>query len=156
MHSSAFGISIPESKLDDFIQKTNAIYSEAAQEPVYWVDFEWSNKDIDPQKILLIAQSKDIWGQGLPEPYIAIKDIPLGSIQLLSPDKHPTLKIHLSNGVDSIDIMKFKSSYAEFERFASPNMYLTAVCRCSRNEWNGHITAQLIVEDFYINEQWVF
>lgn len=152
-HSSAFGISIPESKLDDFIQKTNAVYSEVAQEPVYWVDFEWFNKDIDPQKILMIAQNKSTWGQGLPEPYIAIKDIPLTSVQLLSPDKHPTLKIHLSNGVD---IMKFKSSQEEFEQFTRPNMYLTAVCRCSRNEWNGNVTAQLIVEDFYINEKWVF
>lgn len=152
-HSSAFGISIPESKLEDFIQKTNAIYSEVAQEPVYWVDFEWFNKDIDSQKILMIAQNKSTWGQGLPEPYIAIKDIPLTSVQLLSPDKHPTLKIHLSNGVD---IMKFKSSQEEFEQFTRPNMYLTAVCRCSRNEWNGNVTAQLIVEDFYINEQWVF
>ena len=130
-HSSAFGISIPESKLDDFIQKTNSIYSEAAQEPVYWVDFEWFNKDIDSQKILMIAQNKSTWGQGLPEPYVAIKDIPLTSVQLLSPDKHPTLKIHLSNGVD---IMKFKSSQEEFEQFTRPNMYLTAVCRCSRNE----------------------
>lgn len=152
-HSSAFGISIPESKLDDFIQKTNSIYSEAAQEPVYWVDFEWFNKDIDPLKILMIAQNKPTWGQGLPEPYIAIKDIPLTSVQLLSPDKHPTLKIHLSNGVD---IMKFKSSQEEFEQFTRPNMYLTAVCRCSKNEWNGNVTAQLIVEDFYINEKWVF
>ena len=89
----------------------------------------------------------------MPEPYIAIKDIPLTSVQLLSPDKHPTLKIHLSNGVD---IMKFKSSQEEFEQFTRPNMYLTAVCRCSRNEWNGNVTAQLIVEDFYINEKWVF
>ena len=152
-HSSAFGISIPESKLEDFIKKTNAIYSEAAQEPVYWVDFEWFNKDIDSQKILTIAQGKEFWGQGLPEPYVAIRDIPLESVQLLSPDKHPTLKIHLSNGVD---IMKFKSSYEEYEQFIKPNMYLTAVCRCAKNEWNGRVTAQLIIEDFYINEKWVF
>ena len=152
-HSSAFGISIPESKLEDFIQKTNTIYSEAAQEPVYWVDFEWFNKDIDSQKILMIAQNKSTWGQGLPEPYVAIRDIPLESVQLLSPDKHPTLKIHLSNGVD---IMKFKSSQEEYEQFTKPNMCLTAVCRCAKNEWNGRVTAQLIVEDFYITEKWVF
>ena len=152
-HSSAFGISIPESKLEDFIKKTNAIYSEAAQEPVYWVDFEWFNKDIDGQKILMIANGKPFWGQGLPEPYIAIRDIPLESVQLLSPDKHPTLKIHLSNGVD---IMKFKSSQEEYEQFIKPNMCLTAVCRCAKNEWNGRVTAQLIVEDFYITEKWVF
>jgi hypothetical protein len=63
---------------------------------------------------------------------------------------HPTLKIHLPNGVD---IMKFKSSQEEYEYFTKPNMYLTAVCRCAINEWNGRVTAQLIIEDFYVNEQ---
>ena len=152
-HSSAFGISIPESKLEDFIKKTNAIYSEAAQEPVYWVDFEWFNKDINGQKILLIAQNKSTWGQGLPEPYVAIRDIPLTSVQLLSANKNPTLKIHLSNGVD---IMKFKSSQEEYEQFTKPNMCLIAVCRCAKNGWGGRVTPQLIVEDFYITEKWVF
>ena len=152
-HSSAFGISIPESKLDDFIKKTNSIYSEAAQEPVYWVDFEWFNKDIDPQTIISIADAKDYWGQEVQEPYIAIREIPLNWIQLLSPDKHPTLKIHLENGVD---IMKFKSSQEEYEQFIAPNTYLTAVCRCAKNEWNGKITAQLIIEDYYLEEKWVF
>lgn len=79
----------------------------------------------------MIAQNKSTWGQGLPEPYIAIRDIPLTSVQLLSADKNPTLKIHLSNGVD---IMKFKSSQEEYEHFTKPNMCLTAVCRCARNE----------------------
>ena len=152
-HSSAFGISIPESKLKDFIEKTNAIYSEAAQEPVYWVDFEWFNKDIDGQKILMIANGKPFWGQGLPEPYIAIRDIPIENLQLLSKDKHPTLKLHLNCGVD---IMKFKSSEIEWEEWSKPNICLTAVCRCAKNEWGGRVTPQLIVEDFYITEKWVF
>ena len=94
-----------------------------------------------------------MWGQGLSEPYVAIKDIPLTSIQLLSPDKHPTCKIHLDNGVD---IMKFKSSQNEYDQFIRPNMYLTAVCRCAKNEWNGRVTAQLIIEDYIINEKWIF
>ena len=112
-HGSAFGISIPESKLEDFIQKTNAIYSEAAQEPVYWVDFEWFNKDIDGKKILLIADGKPYWGQGLPEPYIAIRDIPLESVQLMGLEKgHPTLKIQLNNGVS---IIRFKASEEEYQ-----------------------------------------
>ena len=46
-------------------------------------------------------------------------------------DKHPTLKIHLNNGVD---VMKFKSSEEELEEFSKPNQILTAVCRCNKNE----------------------
>jgi single-stranded DNA-specific DHH superfamily exonuclease len=148
-HSSAFGISIPESKLEDFIKKTNAIYSEAAQEPVYWVDFEWFNKDIDGQKILLIAQNKSTWGQGLPEPYVAIRDIPLESVQLMGLDKgHPTLKIQLNNGVS---IIRFKASEEEYHLWIQPNTYLTGVCRCAKNEWQGKVSAQLILEDYKLD-----
>lgn len=38
-HASAFGISIPESKLEDFIDKTNHAYADVSKEPVYLVDF---------------------------------------------------------------------------------------------------------------------
>lgn len=152
-HANAHGLSIAESKIQDFINITNKEYEHIAKEPVYWVDFEWFNKDINPQTIISIADAKDYWGQEVQEPYIAIRDIPLNWIQLLSPDKHPTLKIHLENGVD---IMKFKSSQDEYEQFIMPNTYLTAVCRCAKNEWNGKITAQLIIEDYYLEEKWVF
>lgn len=116
----------------------------------------------------------------MPEPYIVIRDIPLTSVQLLSANKNPTLKIHLDCGVDimkfkssqeeyekfiepnkyltevldcGVDIMKPKSNQEKYEKFIKPNKYLTAVCRCSRNEWNGRVTAQLIIEDFYISEK---
>lgn len=152
-HANAHGLSIAESKIQDFIDITNKEYEHIAKEPVYWVDFEWFNKDINPQTIILIADAKDYWGQEMQEPYIAIREIPLNWIQLLSPDKHPTLKIHLENGVD---IMKFKSSQEEYEQFIMPNTYLTAVCRCAKNEWNGKITAQLIIEDYYLESKWIF
>ena len=66
---------------------------------------------------------------------------------------HPTLKIQLNNGVS---IIRFKASEEEYQMWTQPNMYLTAVCRCAKNEWGGHVTPQLIVEDFYIAEKWVF
>ncbi len=152
-HANAHGLSIAESKIQDFINITNKEYEHIAKEPVYWVDFEWFNKDINPQTIILIADAKDYWGQEMQEPCIAIREIPLNWIQLLSPDKHPTLKIHLENGVD---IMKFKSSQEEYEQFIMPNTYLTAVCRCAKNEWMNRTTAQLIIEDYYLEEKWVF
>ena len=68
-------------------------------------------------------------------------------------DKHPTLKIHLNNGVD---IMKFKSSEEELEEFSKSNQILTAVCRCNKNEWMGNVTPQLIVEDYILREEWIF
>ena len=154
-HASAFGCSIPESKLQDFIEKTNAAYKDVPTEPVYWVDYVWSKNEVAPQTILTIAESKNLWGQNVPEPYICIRDIALSScqIQALSWDKHPTLKIHLDCGVD---IMKFKSNDEELQRMQQPNAMLTAVCRAAKNEWNGRVTPQLIIEELDIREEWVF
>ena len=154
-HANAFGISIAESNIDSFIEKTNQLYEQVEKEPVYWVDFNWDYKNLNPNIILDIAEAKDYWGQEIPEPYIAIHLTSIGNkvIQLLSPDKHPTIKIHLDNG---IDIMKFKSSQEEYEQFNNQNFSLIAVCRCAKNEWNGRVTAQLIIEDYFLQKEWVF
>ena len=58
-HESAFGISIPESNLNSFIETTNEIYSEVPQEPIYWVDYIWNITRINKQIILDIADSKN-------------------------------------------------------------------------------------------------
>ena len=58
-HESAFGISIPESNLNNFIETTNEIYSEVPQEPIYWVDYIWNITSINKQIILDIADSKN-------------------------------------------------------------------------------------------------
>ena len=97
----------------------------------------------------MIAQNKSTWGQGLPEPYVAIKDIPLTSVQLMGLEKgHPTLKIQLNNGVS---IIRFKASEEEYQMWTQPNMILTGVCRCAKNEWQGKVSAQLILEDYKLD-----
>jgi len=154
-HDSAFGISIPESKLEDFIESTNEQYKNVSNSPIYWVDFIWSLNDMSSDDILSIAEAKPYWGQEISEPYICIENISIQPYQvhLLSPDKHPTIKIHLDNG---IDIMKFKSSQEEYENFIGQNKILTAICRAAKNEWNGNVSAQLIVEDYKLDTKWVF
>ena len=37
-----------------------------------------------------------------------------------------------------------------------PNAILTAVCRAAKNEWNGRVTPQLIIEELNVREEWVF
>jgi len=131
-HANAHGASIPESRIQEFIDVTNKLYENIPQEPVYWVDFIWELNKIDPNTILDIADAKDFWGQEIPEPYVVIKDIPLDScsIQLLSPDKNPTIKITLPCGVA---VMKFKASEDLYEQMIKHNQTITAVCRCNAN-----------------------
>lgn len=155
LHANAHGASIPESRIQEFIDATNKLYENISKEPVYWVDFIWGLNEIDSNIILDIAESKDYWGQEVPEPYVAIKNISLDScmVQLLSPDKNPTIKIMLPNGVA---VMKFKASEELYKEMVKSNQTITAVCRCNLNNWMGHITPQLIIEDYCLEEKWIF
>lgn len=155
-HEGAFGFSIAESKIDEFIEKTNELYANVPKEPVYWVDFIWLKNQVDPGTILDIAKHKDLWGQSIPEPYICLKDIPLnaGNVQLMGVEKgHPTLKIQLDNNVS---IIRFKASEEEYQSWLQPNIVLTGICKCARNEWNGRVTPQFILEDYDLEAKWIF
>ena len=154
-HGNAFGVSIPESKVQDFKKWFNSQYKNVSKESVYWVDFVWNKNEINPKTILEIADSKDYWGQDVNEPLICIKDIPLSScqVQLLSPDKHPTIKIHLDN---SVDIMKFGSSEEEYLSLLESNTNITLVGKCNKNEWCGRVTSQIMIEDYELKQEWIF
>jgi hypothetical protein len=74
----------------------------------------------------------------------------MGNITLMSPDKHPTLKILLPNG---IELIKFRSSLEEFESLcnsASGCTRINIIGKCEKNEWNYKINPQIIIEDYEI------
>ena len=93
---------------------------------------------------------KSLWGQGVDEPYIALTNVRVssGNIQLMSPDKNPTLKITLPNGTS---LIKFKVSKREFEQLNTEGyLILDVVGRCESNTWGGRTTAQIIIDDYDI------
>lgn len=156
-HQGAFGIGIYEDSMDSFIDSTNKIYGDIDFTPVYWVDYIWKNSDLkssDIGDLILEIAELNIYGQEVPESSIAIKDIAIfpQNITLMSPDKRPTLKIRVGN----IDIIKFKSSQEEYEKFLQPDLVLNGVCKCKKNEWMGRVSPQLILEDYELEKDWVF
>ena len=152
-HQGAAGLGIALSHVGSFLEKFNNQYSDIDQTPIYWVDYIWNSRTIDGNKILDIAEL-NIYGQEIPESLVAIEDVCLrpDMITLMSPDKHPTLKIQ----VGDISVIKFKSSQEEYEQFCQDNIVLNAVCKCNKNEWQGNISPQLICEDFDLREEWIF
>lgn len=153
-HQSAFGFGIRESEITDFIQATNELYKGVNFTPVYWVDFVWKPSDLDAATILEIAEL-DIWGQEMSQSQVVVKDIPLSesNVQILGLAKgHPTIKIEC-NGVE---FMLFKASEELYEQFIQPNQYLTIVGTCSKNEWNGVVKPQILIDDYDLQEKWIF
>lgn len=158
-HSSAYGLSMPERNLPAFMNVTNKAYEGISFSPVYHVDYVWEDGGVDPSTVLDIA-SFTIYGQNVPESMNVVKDIDLSrcSVQLLSPDRHPTIKVRLPCGVD---LIKFGSSQKEFKEFASGSKRLTVVGTCAKNEYMGNVTPQIQVKDYELSEAdeddlWVF
>lgn len=134
----------------------NEYYAEVPKEPIYWVDYIWTQGQMFGDTIKIIAQEmQDFWGQNISEPLVCVKDIDVSNcpLQLLSADKNPTIKLRLPNGVD---IMKFRSSQEEFDEWNTPGKLLTIVGTPNINEWNGNVTAQILVEDFELTDGWRF
>lgn len=122
------------------------------------VDFIWDVNEVNPKIILDLSNYNTIWGQGLEEPEIVIKDIMVTSdnIKLMSPDKSPTLKILLPNGVECI---KHYSSKEEFEKFQCPIgkvSLVTLVGTCNCNKWGGKETPQIIIKDYNLEQKFYF
>lgn len=154
-HDNSHGLGIAAENVEAFIHKTDEQYKDIAHEPVYIVDSIWDENDINMQFILDVAMGKDYWGQGVSEPLFCLENVPIGvhNVQLLSKDKHPTIKIHLDCG---LDIMKFGSSEEEYLTLTEPNTYITLVGKANKNEWYQRITPQILVEDYELSHEWIF
>ena len=163
-HQGAFGFGIECGYLEEehgaevygegilqFIEYTDKVLKDMESEPIYEVDYIFEGKEVNPQIILDIAKLSHLWGKDMDEPFIAIKGLKVTKdmVTLMSPDKTPTLKIQVGN----ISCIKFGSSQEEYEKLCSDGYYeLDIVGRCNANEWNGHVSAQLMIEDYEIKD----
>lgn len=136
--------------MNEFILKTDELLKNMPNEPIYYVDYIFEGCGVQPQPILDIAALEDLWGKDMDEPYIAIQKLNVSAdmLTLMSPDKRPTLKITLPNRVS---LIKFGSNEEEYNKLLSQGyITLDIVGRCNKNEWNGNISAQILIEDYNI------
>lgn len=150
-HANAFGVGIKDEDISAFIASTNSALDGFDFTPVYNVDFIYKSDSLTPDNVIDIAGMKCLWGQGVEEAEIAVEGIKIhkDNIKILSPDKNPTLKIMLPNG---INFMKFKSSEEEYNKLYSDLGYVTIniVGECERNIWNNKISPQVMIKDYEI------
>ena len=150
-HANAFGIGIRDEDISAFITSTNSALEGFDFTPIYNVDFIYKSDELTPEEVIDIAGMKSLWGQGVEEAEIAVEGIKVhkDNIRILSPDKNPTLKIMLPNG---INFMKFRSSEEEYDKLYSELGYVTIniVGECERNIWNNKISPQVMIKDYEI------
>lgn len=138
-HKNAFGVGLTDDGFSNFINETNEELSQCTFSPSYIVDFIWDVNEIDKEAIIELSHYNNIWGQGLEEPEIIIKDIIItpDNIKLMSPDKSPTLKIVLPNGVECIKHWFSKEKYDNLIPEFGKVGIMTLVGTCQINNWGG-------------------
>lgn len=150
-HASAFGAAISADNVDKLLTYSNDVLADYDFAPCYNVDFIYENGKFNKQDILDIAELKTLWGQGIEESLILVKNVKVTAqnITLMSKDKNPTLKIVLPNLVSAI---KFRSNNDEYQELYSDLGCVTIniVGKCERNIWNGTISPQIIIKEIEI------
>ena len=150
-HANALGVGVLDENFTELINKSDCDLKDYDFTPCYKVDIIYQGSDFNGKDIVNLAELKAVWGQGVEEPMVAIEHINVtkSNLQLMSPDKNPTLKITLPNGTS---LIKFRSSEEEYNALCSDLGCVTinVVGKCERNVWNGSITPQIIIEDYEI------
>lgn len=150
-HANAFGFGIYDKDFESFISWSDKQLKDIEFSPSYKVDFIYSMSDINSKDILDLGDAKNLWGQNIDEPLIAVENVAVTNdmIGLMSRDKNPTLKIQLPNGVTCI---KFKSSEEELDNLSSELgcVSINLIGKPEVNRYFGSVTPQIIITDYEI------
>lgn len=153
-HQGAFGLSIALDQVSAFLSYTDEVLKDMPNEPIYYVDYIYEGGNVKPQDILDIAFLNDLWGTGMPEPFIAIRGLRINKDMVtVYSKKDLTLKITLPNKL-SLIMFKAPEDLCDKLQNQNPGTYtFDIVGTCNANEWCGNITPQLFIEDYNITGQ---
>ena len=162
-HPFAFGVGFTPEGLADFRRLVVKEFSDEGKAPErhYDVDFDWTNKDNFDTAIMELAEQKDLWGQGVSEPLIALT-VPVTKDRVHLQGKG-TLKVTIQNS--NTTCIKFgfgTDNYGALTRYFeyAPEgmMYITFIGYCSINDWNGVRSPQIEIRDYKISSttSWYF
>ena len=166
-HQSAFGLGIECGYLEEefsaevygegilqFLQYTDEALKDMASEPMYRVDYLYTQDTVDADTIIEIAEMSNIWSSSVDEPLVAVQNLKITK-GMLNFYKENTIKITLNNNVA---MMLFNTDRETYEKLYSEDGFveINAVCRCNKNEWNGYVSAQLFIEEFEILDSCVY
>ena len=145
-HDNAAGLGIEADHVNDFLYKIDQLLEDVSVEPIYRIDYNFNEKENNNQRILDIADMNDYWGQDVDRAYVNINfKVTDSNFKVM---KSNTLKFNLPNG---LSIIKFNGTEEEITRFTTTGyLEVNAICKCNKNQWNGCVYPQLIMQDFEI------
>jgi len=156
-HAGAFGEKFHNKDLQAIREYCNTKLANInyTTDNMYYVDYETTPDDINLMTIIAqIDKWKNIWGHGIEEPLICVKNIPVYGKEILV----------MGNNGDSFKFSKNGIAYVRFKDMDFYNniacdddiKYLTVVGKANINHWNGINAPQLMIQDYNIESIYDF
>lgn len=156
-HPNAAGISISPDKVEEAQMAFNEALKSIDMTPTYYVDFDINAEDLNIKFIQELDDNKWIWGTGIKEPKLLIKNITVAKkdIILQGADKNSVCFT-----INDIKYVQFKlhdgdalyDFVNDWDKEDDDEITVNIVAECSINEYQGVYTPQIVINDCEIVE----
>ena len=160
-HDNAAGISIPRENVAKSIELCNERLSDVDFQKCFNVDFDIDSDDLSVSFIKSIDEMKDIFGQGIKEPFVHIKNIPIwsesffvmgknsNSWKVINDEGYAFVKFNVD--VDKDEVLQIYNSNLDREEEYSLGS-IDVVGTVSINNYNNILTPQIIIKDYIFSK----
>lgn len=160
-HDNAAGISIPRENVAKSIKLCNERLADIDFQKCFNVDFDISASDLSVGFIKAIDEMKDIFGQGIKEPLVHIKNIPIwsenffvmgknsNSWKVINDEGYAFVKFNVD--VDKDEVLQIYNSNLDREEEYSLGS-IDVVGTVSINNYNNILTPQIIIKDYIFSK----
>lgn len=149
-HQSAFGIQIPKNKVEEAIKLCNEKIPFDSLCTVYPVDWEIDAKKLKTNYVKEVAENYNIWGNSVPEPVFAIKDLHINASNITGYGDNNTFIRFIYKGIPFI---KKYCLHTDFEEMTcwdrhilgknKKDLTLNLICQFVLNSWEDKVTPQI-------------
>lgn len=160
-HDNAAGISIPRENVTKSIELCNEKLADVDFQKCFNVDFDMECDDLSVAFIKAIDEMKDIFGQGIKEPLVHIKNIPIwsenffvmgknsNSWKVINDEGYAFVKFNVD--VDKDEVLQIYNSNLDREEEYSLGS-IDVVGTVSINNYNNILTPQIIIKDYIFSK----
>ena len=160
-HDNAAGISIPRENVTKSIELCNERLTDVDFQKYFNVDFDMECDDLSVAFIKAIDEMKDIFGQGIKEPLVHIKNIPIwsenffvmgknsNSWKVINDEGYAFVKFNVD--VDKDEALQIYNSNLDKEEEYSLGS-IDVVGTVSINNYNNILTPQIIIKDYIFSK----
>lgn len=163
-HDNAAGISIPRENVTKSIELCNERLADVDFQKCFNVDFDMECDDLSVAFIKAIDEMKDIFGQGIKEPLVHIRNIPVhsedtsimgknfNSWKVIIGDGYAFVNFNVDVDTDPLLVRRYKATDEELD-YGVLLGDMDVVGTVSINNYNGILTPQIIIKDYTFREQ---